>query len=176
VPDSWRAAVAQQLDKDEQLIAAVEMDLDSRLQFVRGILLVTNQRLLACAPGTNTWSSWKFAAGLRLTHHDHAGVGHVELFDEHSRLASWRFTLGQNLHMIRLLDHFKEQSQSALTGQPIVHSDQNICPSCKAILEPEEDECPVCTKVLYTPPRLGLYLDFGVLPDHIVCNLPLALL
>ena len=45
-------------------------------------------------------------AGVRMRGHDHAGVGHLELFDEHGRLAAWRFTLGQNLHAIRLTEQF----------------------------------------------------------------------
>ena len=29
---------------------------------------------------------------------------------------------------------------------------QAVCPSCKAPLEPDQEECPVCTKVVHTPP------------------------
>ena len=86
------------------------------------------------------------------THHDHAGVGHLELFDDHGRLASWRFTLGQNLHAIRVLEQFVERLDSHLTGQPVLEAEQEVCPSCKAPLEPEQEECPICAKVLHTPP------------------------
>lgn len=87
-----------------------------------------------------------------MTHHDHAGVGHLELFDDHGRLASWRFTLGQNLHAIRVLEQFVERLDSHLTGQPVLEAEQEVCPSCKAPLEPEQEECPICAKVLHTPP------------------------
>ncbi|MBG6219483.1 ATP-binding cassette subfamily B protein [Janthinobacterium sp. CG_23.4] len=108
--------------------------------------------MLARSPGDTAWKSWSFRAGLRLTHHDHAGVGHMELFDDHGRLASWRFTLGQNLHAIRVLEQFVERLDSHLTGQPVLQAEQEVCPSCKAPLEPEQEECPICAKVLYTPP------------------------
>jgi ATP-binding cassette subfamily B protein len=34
----------------------------------------------------------------------------------------------------------------------VVREESNVCPSCKAPLEPEQEECPICTKVVYTPP------------------------
>ena len=151
-PESWRFEVNTQLSNGETVLSAVEVDLDARLHFVKGLLIVTDQRLLAKAPGESAWHDWPYAKGLQLRHHDHAGVGHLELFDDKRQLASWRFTLGQNLLAIRLLDQFKEQLQSHVTGLPVERTEENICPSCKAILEPEQDECPVCTKVVYTPP------------------------
>ncbi|MFZ3285392.1 MAG: ABC transporter ATP-binding protein [Telluria sp.] len=130
----------------------MEVDLDARLRFTKGLIVVTNRRLLARAPGESGWKAWTYRPGLALTHHDHAGVGHLELLDQQGRLAAWRFTLGQNLHAIRLLDQFREQLGSHLSGQPVQVPEQEICPSCKAPLEPEQEECPICAKVLYTPP------------------------
>ncbi len=115
-------------------------------------MAVTERRLLARAPGETEWREWTWRSGLTLTHHDHAGVGHLQLLDEQGLLASWRFTLGQNLHAIRVLDHFREQLDSHVSGEPVKVAEQNVCPSCKAPLEPEQEECPICTKVLYTPP------------------------
>ena len=40
------------------------------------------------------WRDWKYRQGLRLRHHDHAGVGSLELLRRpRSRLACWRYTL-----------------------------------------------------------------------------------
>jgi ATP-binding cassette subfamily B protein len=130
----------------------VEVDLDAKLRFTKGILVVTNRRLLSRAPGETTWRDWSFQPGLALRHHDHAGVGHLELVDAQGLLAGWRFTLGQNLHAIRVVDAFTEQVKSVETGQPVVPPEQHTCPSCKAPLEPDQEECPICTKVLHTPP------------------------
>ena len=58
------------------------------------------------------WRDWPYRAGLQLRHHDHAGVGHLELVDEHALLAAWRFTLGQNLQAIRVVDAFADQVRS----------------------------------------------------------------
>jgi len=152
LPEHWLAEVESNLSPGENVLSSVEVDLDARLRFTKGIIVVTEKRLLARSPGDTTWKSWSFRHGLRLTHHDHAGVGHLELFDDRGRLASWRFTLGQNLHAIRVLEQFVERLDSHLTGQPVLEAEQEVCPSCKAPLEPEQEECPICAKVLHTPP------------------------
>ncbi len=152
LPAHWLAQVEKNLLTGENVLSSVEVDLDARLRFTKGIIVVTEKRLLARAPGETTWQHWSYRPGLRLAHHDHAGVGHLELFDDHGRLASWRFTLGQNLHAIRVLEQFVERLDSHLTGQPILAAEQEVCPSCKAPLEPDQEECPICAKVLHTPP------------------------
>jgi ATP-binding cassette subfamily B protein len=126
--------------------------LDEQLRFSKGIILVTGSRVLARAPGRNDWQSWPFAHDLALKHHDHAGVGHLELINNGGRLGAWRFTLGQNLQAIRLVEQFDAHRDSHATGVPVLREEKNICPSCKAPLEPEQEECPICTKVVYTPP------------------------
>ncbi|MFA9275383.1 MAG: ABC transporter ATP-binding protein [Candidatus Aquirickettsiella gammari] len=152
LPEKWSQELNLQLVQDEIVIGAVETDLDAKLRFERGLIVVTNQRLLSKSPNDTQWQSWTFSAGLQMRHHDHAGVGHLELLDDAQLLAHWRFTLGQNLLVIRLMDAFREKLQEYLTGKPVEKVEQNICPSCKAILEPEQEECPVCTKVIHTPP------------------------
>ncbi|MFM9437177.1 ATP-binding cassette, subfamily B, bacterial [Janthinobacterium sp. CG_23.3] len=152
VPEHWQAEVEKKLAPGENALGSVEVDLDARLRFTKGIIVVTERRVLARAPGETLWHDWPYRAGLGLKHHDHAGVGHLELQDEQGRLAAWRFTLGQNLHAMRLIDQFREQLQGHVSGAPVQPAEQNVCPSCKAPLEPDQDECPICTKVLYTPP------------------------
>ncbi|WP_081905463.1 cyanophycin metabolism-associated ABC transporter [Janthinobacterium agaricidamnosum] len=152
LPESWRAEVEKKLASGENVLTSVEVDLDARLRFTKGLIVVTERRLLSRAPGETTWKDWSYRPGLSLKHHDHAGVGHLELLDEQGRLASWRFTLGQNLHAIRVLEQFQERLTSHLTGKPVFVAEQEVCPSCKAPLAPDQEECPICTKVLHTPP------------------------
>ena len=152
LPQVWAQELTLQLKQDEIVLSAVETDLDAGLRFERGLIVVTNQRLLSKAPNEQNWLSWSYTHGIQMRHHDHAGVGHLELLDEARLLAHWRFTLGQNLLIIRLMDSFREQLEVHLTGKTPERVEQNICPSCKAVLEPEQEECPVCTKVIHTPP------------------------
>jgi ATP-binding cassette subfamily B protein len=134
------------------VLATLEVDLDQQLRFVKGLVVLTNQRLLSCAGTQQVWTSWDLQAGQKLLHHDHAGVGHIDLLDANALLGSWRFTLGQNLLAIRLADQFQAQLESTVSGRPLAQALTNVCPSCKAPLEPDQEECPVCTKVVHTPP------------------------
>ncbi|TCV85927.1 cyanophycin metabolism-associated ABC transporter [Sulfurirhabdus autotrophica] len=152
LPDSWRAGVESQLAHAEQVVAWFEVDLNELLHFTRGLVAVTNQRLLARMQDETTWRSWSFGEGLSLKRHDHAGVGRLELYDNTARLACWRYTLSQNTPSMRLVEHFDQQLTSVLTGQPVSQIETAVCPSCKAPLPPGQEKCPVCTKEIYTPP------------------------
>ncbi len=178
LPDAWNQALRLQLEKEETVLNAVEIDLDARLHFARGIVVLTERRLLTKQAGSVEWQSWKLEKNVQLRHYDHAGVGHLELFDDTQLLAHWRFTLAQNLLVTRLMDAYREQLHVVLTGKASEKPEQNTCPSCKAILEPDQEECPVCTKVIHTPPstwtlfrlwrfarpyRLSLFIGFSLM-------------
>ena len=148
----WRALVQQQLQSQENVLASLEVDLDTHLRFVKGVVLVTNRRLLSLVGSDASWQTWDLQAGQNLQHHDHAGVGHLNLVDASGLQGTWRFTLGQNLHALRLVDQFQAQLESTVSGRPLVQALTQVCPSCKAPLEADQEECPVCTKVVHTPP------------------------
>jgi ATP-binding cassette subfamily B protein len=152
LPERWRSEIQAQLSQGENVAGALEVDLDQQLRFSKGVVLVTPHRVLARAPGADGWESWPFTPDMVLKHHDHAGVGHLELVNNQGRLAAWRFTLGQNLAAIRLVEQFDAHLDSHASGEPVIVDDKNVCPSCKAPMEPEQEECPICTKVVYTPP------------------------
>ncbi|MDT8989485.1 ABC transporter ATP-binding protein [Curvibacter sp. APW13] len=155
VPAAWAPSLRQQLSSDENVVALLEVDLDAQLHFVPGLLVLTTARLLACDRPEGAWRQWPLQAGQALQHHDHAGVGHVALVDRQGRLAHWRFTLGQNLQAIRLVDQFRSVLDSVAHGKPLVPALRNVCPSCKAPLDSEDEECPICAKVEHTPPSTG---------------------
>jgi len=148
----WRAHVQQQLHPQENVLASLEVDLDTQLRFVKGLVLVTSRRLLSRVGPDAPWQSWDLQAGQTLQHHDHAGVGHLDFVDATGLRGTWRFTLGQNLHALRLVDQFQAQLESTVSGRPLAQALTQVCPSCKAPLEADQEECPVCTKVVHTPP------------------------
>ena len=102
------------------LLAALEVDLDAKLNFVASLVVITNERLLSRAGGDTRWQEWSFGPGLELRHHDHAGVGHINLTDANGLLATWRFTLAQNLQAIRLVNQFHAQLESHVSGKPLL--------------------------------------------------------
>jgi hypothetical protein len=46
----------------------------------------------------------------------------------HGLLATWRFTLGQNLHAMRLVEQFHAQLESHVSGKPLVQALHNMLP------------------------------------------------
>jgi ATP-binding cassette subfamily B protein len=144
--------LAPQLRADEQVVAAMQVDLDGQLHFCAGWLVVTNQRLLSQIGAGAQWSDWDCVAGLVLEHSDHAGVGRLALQDANGLLHTWRFTLAHNLHAIALVQQFVAVQAGVARGAPTAPFQESICPSCKAPLAPDDSECPVCTQVVHTPP------------------------
>ena len=107
VPD--RHALEAQLLPDENVLATLEVDLDTGLHYTSGALALTERRLLARDPGTDTWRHWSLGNGLLLRHADHAGVGSLELQDAQTRVAVWRYTLMHNVQALRLVKLFEQQ-------------------------------------------------------------------
>ncbi|WP_407935143.1 cyanophycin metabolism-associated ABC transporter [Cupriavidus plantarum] len=140
------------LEPGETILAGLRLDLDERLHFTQGWVIVTDRRVIARAPGETAVSAWAIAPGLSLTHVDHAGVGTLELVNDAGRLARWRYTLGYNPDALRLADQFDARRDLLVTGLAPAASDVDVCPSCKAPLPPGEDECPQCSRDLEAPP------------------------
>jgi len=143
------------LEKDEQGLAALELDLDTALNFKPGLVLLTEKSLQA-RDADGHWQHWPLRAGLALQHHDHAGIATLELMDESNgafvRLAAWRYTLEQNVAALRLIEKFEKQLDAVINGHAPETEEVVACPTCKALLEPGQEECPICTRELQTPP------------------------
>ena len=150
VPDHWQAEVIQQLANGENVMAWLETDLDVRLHFSAGIVLVTDLGLLA--KGSSAWQRFDYRRGLILQRSDHAGVGTLNLNDASGSLAQWHYTLAQNNTALRLLQNFERQKNALLTGHPVEQASVALCPNCHSPLPPDLDECPICTRELHVPP------------------------
>ncbi|TXI16984.1 MAG: ABC transporter ATP-binding protein [Nitrosomonas sp.] len=145
---TWREAIASQLTDGENVMAWIETDLDLQLHFAKGIVVVTNQRLLAKMYVSDIWQTWSYRQGLLLTQRDYAGIGCLELFDTHSRLAHWRYRLGSDSAVNRLIESFTQQRDSYCTASELPRiADAFIqCPACGAVLGMGQIDCPVCEK------------------------------
>ena len=159
VPAGWQSDVQQQLLSGENVWACLEVDLDERLTFARGLLIVTDRRLLASPPdvmagGAATplaWPSWPLAAGLQLQHHDHAGVGTLSLIRPGQRLAHWRFTLSRNVAAMRLQEVFNQRCEQIGLGEGSPPQRALRCAHCKRPLEHPGAVCTACEGDLHTP-------------------------
>jgi ATP-binding cassette subfamily B protein len=145
----------------ENVLSALEVDLDAQLRFAKSKIVLTDQRLSSLSgqpDAPDTWQSWPLTPALHLKHHDHAGVGTLELHDANGRLAFWRFTLDVQVQVLRLLEQFERRQLALSTGHIPDEDDGAQCPTCKAQLPPDTEECPVCTRELQTPPSTWVLL------------------
>ncbi|WP_188707904.1 cyanophycin metabolism-associated ABC transporter [Polaromonas eurypsychrophila] len=156
-----------QLTAHENVLCTVLVDLNRQLRFSRGLLALTDQRLMAQDPETGQWTSWalpgKTPTGappdLSLRHFDHAGVGTLELHQGGARLASWRFTLAANVQALRLQRLFEQQSALSGSEAAVGLADEvALCPLCDTVLPPDSDECGNCVRELHTPPSTWVLL------------------
>jgi ATP-binding cassette, subfamily B, bacterial len=143
VPAAWRDALRERLGDGERVLATLEVDLDGRLRFGEGLLVVTDRRVAARAPGEAGWRDWPLRDDLRLRKRDHAGVGTLELVDGRRRLDHWCFTLGREAAAQRLIESL-ELALIARAGGEAAPVAPPRCPRCQAVLPQVGEECPAC--------------------------------
>jgi len=105
------------LDSSENVLVRLSVDLDDRLHFGQGEIILTDQRLVAKSPNHENWHDWPLDVNLCLLHHDHAGVGHLQLTDSSHLLAAWHFTLAHDPAARQLLAAFKRVQTALTEGQ-----------------------------------------------------------
>jgi len=155
----WQATVHSQLADKEEIKAWLEINLDHRLHFKKHLLVITDQRLLnfdsqVTNEGIKTAaeSEYRFRSGLKLQYHDHAGVGNIELFENEIRIASWFFTLANDISASHFIKQFDQQNANFVTGQPISPEPTEYCPKCRFPLLVGQEECPQCSRTIDAPP------------------------
>ena len=152
LPDTWLGRLKPVVKKDENILAWLEIDLDSQLDYAPGIVILTSHRLLASTADRKDWQAYEFRDGLKLSRRDHSGVGSLELFDNEKRLDIWRYTLGGDIAAGRLIEHFDRQLSFVLTGKEPPRPTQALCPKCETPLLAGQEECPKCSKEIHAPP------------------------
>ncbi|RPH65713.1 MAG: ABC transporter ATP-binding protein [Burkholderiales bacterium] len=142
LPAEWRGEAEVHLEQGEPVLAWAEIDLDERLGYASGLLVLTARRLWWAGADRSSWRSWPLQPGRTLELSDHGGVGSLELRDADSRLAVWRFTLGQHAAAQRLAERFARSGDAhpALpAGLPAA-----VCPRCRTPLAAADAPCPRC--------------------------------
>ncbi|HKB35862.1 MAG TPA: ABC transporter transmembrane domain-containing protein, partial [Gemmataceae bacterium] len=167
LPTEWRREAQSRLEPDEKLLATFEPDLDQRLRFSRGLVLLTNRRVLAAdtdgrSPdsGQVHWQEWPLAPDTSLRAQEHGGAGVLELVGPDGRLAHWRYTAGRGPEAQRMLARLAVLRATQAGAPPPVDS---VCPSCGAPISPEEGRCLACSPEPTTPSvsALGRLLRFA---------------
>lgn len=159
LPSKWAEVLSSQLIDGEEVIAWVLIDLDEQLRFSEGMIAVTNKRLLAAMINDEKWQAWHHQQGLQLVQRDYAGVACLELLDAQGRLCAWRYRMGNEAAVNRLIDCFSQQLDSQLTGKlPETEAVLIQCSNCSALLTSGQNECPVCDNQNQAPPSTWVLL------------------
>ena len=150
------AELRAQLATQENVQAALAVDLCGALRFGSGLVALTSERLLARAPGESAWQSWPLRPGMVLRMLDHGGVGTLELHDARQRLQLWRFTLGAQAQALRLVQRFEQQLERLgnASAALVLPEDEALCPACPvchAPLPPDSEDCPACARAQQPP-------------------------
>jgi ATP-binding cassette subfamily B protein len=106
LPEGIRARLAAELEEGETLVGCFWPDLDRRLRFRQGLVLLSGRRVLAwedTARG-DAWQSWPLAEGVGLRELDSPTVGTLELVGPEGRLAHWRYTPSRAAEARRLAE------------------------------------------------------------------------
>jgi ATP-binding cassette subfamily B protein len=155
-PDTWsglpsgrRALVESALTPGERLLGWFEPDLDEQLAYHRGLVVLTDQRVLAASTSGNAdepWQAWPIAADTALQLTESGGAGSLDLLGPTGRLAQWRYTMGRGADASRFVQRLRglRARQAGLVEQ----APPSICPSCGAVMSGEEGRCAPCS----TPP------------------------
>jgi ATP-binding cassette subfamily B protein len=149
--------VSSQLGAGEALIACFEPDLDQRLHFVHGLVCLTEQRLLS--GNAQGWESWPLDALTGLRAAEQGGAGTLEALGPDGRLAHWRYTAARS----SAAQQFAERGRIAIRRRTQADAGAEeqlqgtVCPTCGAIIEPDQDGCPFCTEPPLPPPGRSLW-------------------
>ncbi len=105
-----RRDVETRLEPGETVLALFEPDLDERLLFARGLVVLTDRRLLALVTGPSEgngasphWQAWPLDNGAELRGSERGLLGSLEYVTPLERLAHFRYTPGQSQSAHRLV-------------------------------------------------------------------------
>jgi ATP-binding cassette subfamily B protein len=154
LPNSWNSVAEQyrrpieaQLKTDEVPLAWFEPNLDQRLHYAGGFVVLTARRILATRPTEAAnqapeIESWPLDECSALEVYERGGIGRLDLMGTDARLAEWRFTANRSSNVHRLKRRFEVLKTGAVqdTSEPIAG-----CPSCGAPIPPDQLDCPTCS-------------------------------
>lgn len=159
IPHRWQATLASNLPTGIDMHgvhAWVELDLDDQMFFGKGLLVLWANRL-DWFDDSGKSHSWPLTPDLKLSHFDHAGVGHLQLNSSTAKLGLWHHTLGLNTQISRFQRQFHatlaDLNQDGRQVNALVNPEQvDYCPMCQSVLPPNQESCLNCESETETPP------------------------
>jgi len=121
-----------QLQPNEEIVVWFEPNLDAKLRFGSGLVVLTGQGIVARQPApigeaSAVWMRWELKEIREIKKLDRAGLGILEMLGETQLLQAWRFTAGNTSSAALLATKFKLQKAGKSDETELSAS---ICPSC----------------------------------------------
>ncbi|HEY4233003.1 MAG TPA: ABC transporter ATP-binding protein [Lacipirellulaceae bacterium] len=170
LPEGWRRPLEAELADGERIIAWFDPDLNARLHFAEGLVVLTDQRILSgLGPEAEeaqrsrtgsiavSWDSWPLEAAASLRSREQVGLGTLELLGQASLLSSWRFTATRSAQATQFVQRFLEYRAARANPAGAGRAAATVCLSCGATLEPGQTVCPACNPVASPPPVRSLW-------------------
>ena len=132
IPNAFKKELDAQLRPGEEVMAWFEPNLDAKLRFGNGIVVLTNMAVIARQPTppgalSAPWSRWELSDVREFRKLDRTGLGILELLGEKKLLQAWRFTAGNTSDAASLTAKFKLVKAGKSEEDEVSAS---ICPSC----------------------------------------------
>jgi ATP-binding cassette subfamily B protein len=105
-PDTSRRGGVAPLEPGETVVASLALDLDEKLSFQSGLLVLTTRRLLAGGPNPEQVKEWPLGRIASLGARDRGGLGTLVALGENEQLGCWHYTLGQARAAVDLVSAF----------------------------------------------------------------------
>ncbi len=121
LPEPLRGMVQAMLAPGESLRAVFQPDLDDRLKYFEGLVVLTDRRLLA-REGSEL-RTWPLAQVERLQARDRGGLATLEALGPNARLACWFHTVGKAAAARDLVDAFDRLAAGHRPGGPDLDDD-----------------------------------------------------
>ena len=135
-------------------------DLSPQLDFRTGFVVLTNERVLAASDDFSKtdavrWNAWPLSEVHAVRCREHFSTGTVTILSPTARLAEWRFTAA----VTPLAHRWTKQALKEISGDGDTSDEesQTVCPSCGAVLDPDETVCPSCTPTAMSTPTKSLF-------------------
>ena len=142
LPDSWQDSVDSLLETGETVLGWCRPDLDNKLRYREGIVVLTERRVLGTVE-EGRFESWPFNTIRALKARERTGLGLLEIVGETGRLTHWRYTGGRAPALHRMVARFEALGSEGFDrdGLPV----ETTCPACGVALAADQVVCPTCT-------------------------------
>jgi ATP-binding cassette subfamily B protein len=139
-PSALLPLAVARLALGERILAVLETDLDARLLYADGLVVLTDRRLMAGAGRDPAWRDWPLTRAGALQLFERAGVASLELSEGGERVAAWRFTHRVVAAAAALVERFEAARAGSFVtapeavAAPVAAAEEAAQPAARSLL------------------------------------------